>query len=73
MKALSDAMAKGADVRGYYHWSTWDNFEWSLGPTFHFGLYSCDPLTKERKKKPSADLFSSLAFNKELEINGSAG
>ncbi|MEX1239552.1 MAG: family 1 glycosylhydrolase [Cyclobacteriaceae bacterium] len=73
MKALSDAMAKGADVRGYYHWSTWDNFEWSLGPTFQFGLYSCDPSTKERKKKPSADLFSSLAFNKELEINGSPG
>lgn len=71
MKALSGAMAQGADVRGYYHWSTWDNFEWSLGPTFRFGLYSCDPVTKDRKKKPSADLYSGLAFTKELEINES--
>jgi beta-glucosidase len=68
LKALSDAMTKGADVRGYYHWSTWDNFEWSLGPTFKFGLYDCDPLTKERKKKPSADVFSRIAYTKEMEI-----
>jgi beta-glucosidase len=71
MKAISDAMKQGADVRGYYHWSTWDNFEWSLGPTFKFGLYSCDPLTKERKRKASADVFSRLAFTGELEINES--
>lgn len=69
MKSLSGAMAKGADVRGYYHWTAWDNFEWSLGPTFNFGLYSVDPLSKERRRKPSADMYAKLAFSKELEVN----
>lgn len=69
MKAVSVTMARGADVIGYYHWSAWDNFEWSLGPTFNFGLYSCDPVTKERAKKPSADVYSRLAFTGEIEID----
>jgi beta-glucosidase len=70
MKALSSAMARGADVRGYYHWTAWDNFEWSLGPTFKFGLYSVDPVTMERRKKPSADIYANLAFTKEIDLNG---
>lgn len=69
MKALSGAMAKGADVRGYYHWAAWDNFEWSLGPTFNFGLCSVDPLTKERRKKPSAEIYAKLAFSKEIDLS----
>jgi beta-glucosidase len=67
IKLVHEAIHEGADVRGYYHWSTWDNFEWSLGPTYKFGLYACDPVTKERKKKPSADLFSKIAYSNELE------
>ncbi len=68
MKAVSNAIQKGADVRGYYHWSAWDNFEWNLGPTFQFGLYACDPLTHHRKKKPSADLYARLAYEKEIVL-----
>jgi beta-glucosidase len=68
MLAISNAMNKGATVLGYYHWSTWDNFEWSLGPTFHFGLYGCDLKTKERIKKPSADVYGRLAHSKEITI-----
>ena len=68
IKAVSNAMEKDAKVLGYYHWSTWDNFEWSLGPTFNFGLYSCDLKTKERIKKPSADVYSKLAFDKEIDV-----
>lgn len=68
-KAVHDAMALGADVRGYYHWTAWDNFEWSLGPTFKFGLYTCDPITKDRKKKLSADVYSALAFTKTISID----
>lgn len=68
MLTLSNARRKGADVRGYYHWTAWDNFEWTLGPTFKFGLYACDPVTKVRTKKPSADVYSKLAFTKEIDI-----
>ena len=69
MKALSQSISDGADVRAYYHWTAWDNFEWSLGPTYNFGLYSVDPVTMERKKKASADLFASIAFTGEIELN----
>lgn len=68
MKLVYETIQEGVDVRGYYHWSTWDNFEWSLGPTFQFGLYECDLHTKERRKKPSADVFSRLAFTHQLEV-----
>lgn len=69
MAALSNAMSKGADVRGYYHWTAWDNFEWSLGPTFKFGLYDCDPVSKDRRKKPSADVYRKLAFTRQIHTD----
>lgn len=63
---VHQAIQEGIDVKGYYHWSTWDNFEWSLGPTFHFGLYGCDPVSKDRFRKPSADLYSEISRTKTL-------
>ena len=68
MKEMKDCLEEGIQLQGYYHWSAWDNFEWSLGPTYKFGLYECDLETKERKKKGSADIFSTLAYQKEIEI-----
>ncbi|HZX73984.1 MAG TPA: family 1 glycosylhydrolase [Cyclobacteriaceae bacterium] len=68
MKIVHDAIADGVDVRGYYYWSTWDNFEWTLGPSYKFGLYECDLETKARTKRPSADVFSALAYNQEISI-----
>lgn len=68
IKIIHDLIREGIDIRGYYHWSTWDNFEWTLGPTFRFGLYHCDPETKERTPKPSAAVFSRLAYRKEIEF-----
>lgn len=68
LKLVHEGIMEGIDVRGYYHWSAWDNFEWSLGPTFQFGLYSCDPITKERKKKPSAEVYARIAHSREMTI-----
>jgi beta-glucosidase len=68
MKVIRNLIQDKVDVRGYYHWSAWDNFEWNLGPTYQFGLYECDPDTKLRKKKPSADLFSKLSYGFEIEV-----
>lgn len=67
-KIISNAIRDGIDVRGYYFWSAWDNFEWHLGPAMKFGLYSCDLETKDRIKRPSADIFSQLAHQKSLTI-----
>jgi beta-glucosidase len=55
------------DIRGYFHWSTWDNFEWNLGPTKRFGLYECNLDTKERTPRPSAEIFRKLAYFKIFE------
>lgn len=66
-KIIHQALQDGIDIRGYYWWSTWDNFEWHLGPTKRFGLYACDLDTKERRKRKSADIFSSLAHLRMIE------
>jgi len=66
MTIIHNRIEKGVDIRGYYHWSTWDNFEWNLGPSCRFGLYGCDPHTKDRIKRPSADVYSFLAYSKKL-------
>lgn len=60
-KILHQALQDGIDIRGYFWWSTWDNFEWHLGPTKRFGLYECDLVTKDRKPRPSAETFRKLA------------
>lgn len=64
------AMADGIDIRGYYFWSTWDNFEWHLGPSMRFGLYECDPKTMKRTPRPSAGLYASLAHSKKIVLSG---
>jgi beta-glucosidase len=58
--SLRDAMAAGADVRGYFHWSLLDNWEWgSWGPTF--GLVAVDRATFARAPKPSLAWLGALA------------
>lgn len=52
LAALDRAKAKGLDVRGYYHWTLTDNFEWLHGYTQRFGL-----LDLERKPRPSAAVY----------------
>jgi beta-glucosidase len=53
LAGLADAIADGADVRGYVHWSLLDNFEWMLGYRPTFGLVSVDRQTFARTPKPS--------------------
>jgi beta-glucosidase len=65
---LHEALQDGIDIKGYYFWSTWDNFEWHLGPSMRFGLYECDPVTMHRRRRPSGDLFASLAYTKKIRV-----
>lgn len=67
-KIVYEALSDGIDIRGYYWWSTWDNFEWHLGPTKRFGLYECDLETRQRSMRPSASLYRQLAFTKKLRV-----
>jgi len=47
-------------VRGYFHWSLVDNFEWERGWTQRFGLWGLDIETQQRTKRPSADLYAAI-------------
>ncbi len=60
-KMIAQAIADGIDIKGYYWWSTWDNFEWHLGPSKKFGLYAVDPKTMDRIPRASAGIYSELA------------
>src|SRR5262249_16010658 len=42
LSALAQALQEGVDVRGYLHWSAFDNFEWSEGYLPRFGLIAID-------------------------------
>ncbi len=59
---LWQAMRAGMDVRGYYHWSQVDNFEWSEGyaPRFRFGLWQVDFETQERTLKDSGRFYGRI-------------
>ncbi len=53
LRALSEAIEAGVDVRGYYVWSLMDNFEWAFGYDKRFGIVRVDYDTLERLPKDS--------------------
>jgi len=59
LHSVYNAMEKGADVKGYFHWSLIDNFEWDKGFWPRFGLISVDRKNLSRKiRKESAEIYS---------------
>ncbi|WP_329625138.1 GH1 family beta-glucosidase [Streptomyces sp. NBC_01255] len=54
LKAVHQAIADGADVRGYFLWSLLDNFEWAYGYEKRFGAVHVDYTTQLRTPKRSA-------------------
>jgi beta-glucosidase len=68
---LARAIADGVDVRGYFHWSLLDNFEWSEGYTPRFGLVAVDYTTLERRPRASAHLYARIARERALPPDAS--
>ena len=60
LRAVTDAIGAGVDVRGYYCWSLMDNFEWAEGYAKRFGLVYVDYATQQRTPKASFSWFRSL-------------
>ncbi len=61
LRGLAAAMADGADVRGYIHWSLLDNFEWFAGFAPTLGLIAVDRTTFARTPKPSLAWLGAIA------------
>jgi beta-glucosidase len=58
--ALREAIEAGANVRGYFAWSLFDNFEWASGYAPRFGLVRVDYGTQRRIPKLSAKWYSGV-------------
>ena len=61
VRAVHAALQRGLDMRGYYHWSLVDNFEWAEGWKSRFGLVALDVATQQRTERPSAAFYSAIA------------
>jgi beta-glucosidase len=66
VKAMHAAIAGGVDLRGYYHWTLVDNFEWAEGWHMRFGLVALDERTQQRTPRPSAALYGAIAHANAL-------
>ncbi|HVM70204.1 MAG TPA: family 1 glycosylhydrolase [Anaerolineales bacterium] len=47
-------------VKGYFHWSLVDNFEWEFGWNMRFGLWGLDVDTQKRIRRPSVDFYAEI-------------
>jgi beta-glucosidase len=63
------AIGEGADVRGYYHWTSTDNFEWAEGYQQRFGLIHVDFPTQRRTIKSSGYWYRDLIRSNAIEVD----
>jgi beta-glucosidase len=66
LQAALRAIDDGVDLRGYFHWSLMDNFEWAWGYRRRFGLYYVDFGTQRRMPKQSALFYGEIARTGQL-------
>jgi beta-glucosidase len=66
LEQIAKAQREAVDIRGYFHWSALDNFEWAEGYRPRFGLIDVNYETLERTPRPSAELYRKIiAMNQE--------
>ena len=61
LAGVQRCVADGLPVKGYFHWSLMDNFEWQKGFAMNFGLIAVDRTTMARTPKPSLAVLGSYA------------
>ena len=60
------AINEGMRIKGYYHWSLVDNWEWERGWTQRFGLWGLNVETQERIKRPSVDIYEQICKSNKI-------
>ena len=69
LQCVVDCMQEGIDVRGYYAWSAFDNYEWNSGYEKTFGIIGVDRLTQKRKVKTSGFWLGDVAKANQYPID----
>ena len=62
-KAISE---DNVPVKGYFHWSLLDNYEWAKGFKMKFGLFKVNYETKERTPTKAVSLYKEIATTNSL-------
>ncbi|OWZ22143.1 Beta-glucosidase [Phytophthora megakarya] len=65
---VHEAITEGADVRGYFAWSFFDNYEWSMGYGIRFGMVWVDYETQERVPKKSSYWYKQAIANNGFAV-----
>ncbi len=70
LEQIARARSAGVDVRGYYHWSLMDNFEWALGFGPHFGLFHVvDHTSYARQPTNGATVLSQITAKRTVSTD----
>ncbi|MCD6410527.1 glycoside hydrolase family 1 protein [bacterium] len=62
------AIQEKVDIRGYFHWSLLDNFEWEKRFEPRFGLIEVDYKTLERKPRKSAFYYAQICKTNQINL-----
>ena len=57
LEIVNDRIAQGIDVRGFFHWTGVDNYEWLHGYDVAFGI-----IDRDRNVRPSAEVLRRAAL-----------
>ena len=70
LKWVHKAIEEGMDVRGYFHWSLTDNYEWARMGGFdpRFGLVEIDYKTLKRIPRPSSKVYAEICKNNAIKL-----
>ena len=60
IKGFGEAMTEGVNLKGYFAWSLFDNFEWQYGLSKRFGIVYVNYTTLERTPKDSAEWYRAI-------------
>lgn len=66
LRQIWAAISYNWNIVGYLHWTLVDCYEWESGWTQRFGLWSLDPYSQERSKRPSADFYADICRSNSL-------
>ena len=66
LEAISDAIADGVEVKGYFLWSLMDLFSWTNGYNKRYGLFYVDFETQRRYPKESAYWYKRVSETKTI-------